>query len=411
MKKRIYLDHAATTYMDPKVLKAMMPYFSEEFGNPTAIYVSGREARKAVEESRQTVAKFLNCRFSEVIFTGSGTESDNLAIFGTVYAIQKDLKKHPEELHIITSAIEHNAVLEPFQRLKKEGFKVTVLSVDKYGMVDPQKFREALTPQTIFSSIMYANNEIGTIEPVKELAEICHNHTNEFGSTVIFHTDACQAAGALSLDTQELGVDLMTINGSKIYGPKGIGALYKKSSIKISPLTIGGGQENNIRSGTENVPAIIGFAEALKLVQENREKENKRLIKLRNKLIKEAIEKIPRTFLNGHPEQRLPNNVNLLILDIEGEALLLHLDELGIEVSTGSACNSQSLAPSHVLLATGLPHAAVHGSVRITLGHKTEEEDIDYLLKVLPEIVENLRKISPIHIDERQIKISPCSHV
>jgi len=404
--KQIYLDHAATTYVDPEVLKAMTPYFSDEFGNPNAIYSTGLSARKAVDNARETTAKILECNFDEVIFTGSGTESDNLAVFGFVEKKQEELKQPKENLHIITSKIEHHAVLYPFERLKKQGYKVTFLEVDKYGLVDPKKFREALTPDTIFASIMYANNEIGTVEPIKELCEIAHKHKNRFGEEVVFHTDACQAAGALDISTRTLGVDLMTINGSKIYGPKGVGVLYKKSSIKIHPQVVGGGQENSMRSGTENVPGIIGFAKALELAQKNREKENKRLISLREKLIQGIFKSIPRSYLNGHPTLRLPNNANILILDIEGEALLLHLDEKGIFVSTGSACNSKSLAPSHVLLATGLPHAAVHGSIRMTLGKRTTEEDINYVLKVLPPIIEDLRKISPIHLDEKKLKLN-----
>jgi cysteine desulfurase len=401
--KHVYLDHAATTYVDPEVLKAMMPYFSDEFGNPTAIYADGRHARETIETARDTVAEILNCKYDEVIFTGSGTESDNLAVFGFVEKKQEELKESKEKLHIITSKIEHHAVLYPFERLKKQGYKVTFLEVDKYGLIDPKKFKEALTPDTIFTSMIYANNEIGTIEPISELAKIAHSYKNRFGESVVFHTDACQAAGVLDINVKNLGVDLMTINGSKIYGPKGIGVLYKKSSIKIHPQIVGGGQENNMRSGTENVPGIIGFAKALELAQKNKEKENKRLTTLREKLIQGIFKSTPRTYLNGHPTLRLPNNANILFLDIEGEALLLHLDEKGIEVSTGSACNSKSLAPSHVLLATGLPHAAVHGSIRMTLGKRTTEEDIDYVLKVLPPIIKQLRAISPIHLDEKKL--------
>lgn len=401
--KRFYLDHAATTYVDKKVLEAILPYFSENFGNPNSIYTSGRIAKEAVEESRATIANLLNCSFDEVIFTGSGTESDNLAIFGAVYKLQKLLNKQPQDLHVITSSVEHHAVLEPFLRLKKEKFDVTILAADKYGQITPEALRAAMKPNTIFVSIMYANNEIGTINPIKELTEVCHTHKNEFNEQVLFHTDACQAAGVLSIDTKDLGIDLMTINAGKIYGPKGIGALFKKKEARLEPQTIGGGQENNIRSGTENVPMIVGFAKALELAQATKDKENARLTHLRDRLIKEILTRIPRSFLNGHPTDRLPNNANFLILDIEGEALLLYLDELGIEVSTGSACNSRSLEPSHVLLATGLPHAAVHGSVRMTFGHCNTDEDIDYVLEHLPKIVENLRKISPIHIDEKTI--------
>lgn len=401
--KRIYLDHAATTYVDKKVLEAMMPYFNEDFGNPNSIYTSGRKAKDAIEKSRGTITEILNCGFDELIFTGSGTESDNLAIFGAVYKLQKLLGKQPQDLHIITSSVEHHAVLEPFLKLKKEKFDVTILAADKYGQITAEALKAAMKPNTIFVSIMYANNEIGTINPVKELASVCHEHKNEFKEPILFHTDACQAAGTLSIDTQELGVDLMTINAGKIYGPKGIGALFRKKTVRLEPQIIGGGQENNLRSGTENVPAIVGFAKALELAQANKDKENARLTHLRDKLINGVLTKIPRSFLNGHPVSRLPNNANFLILDIEGEALLLYLDELGVEVSTGSACNSRSLEPSHVLLATGLPKTAVHGSVRMTFGHCNTEKDVDYVLEHLPKIVENLRSISPVRIDEKVV--------
>jgi len=311
------------------------------------------------------------------------------------------LQQHPV---LGQTTLQHIKKLLTVSSLKKQGYKVTFLEVDKDGLVSPETLKKALTPETILVSVMYANNEIGTVEPIKELAKIAHAHKNRFGENVVFHTDACQVAGVLDVNVRNLGVDMMTINGSKIYGPKGVGVLYKNNSIKIHPQIVGGGQENSMRSGTENVPGIIGFAKALELAQKNKEKENKRLTSLRDKLVQGVLKSIPRTYLNGHPTLRLPNNANILFLDIEGEALLLHLDEKGIEVSTGSACNSKSLAPSHVLLATGLPHAAVHGSIRMTLGKKTTEEDIDYVLKTLPPIIKQLRKISPIHLDEKKLK-------
>ena len=411
----IYLDHAATTPTDPKVLEAMLPYFSIDFGNPNAIYSKGRKAKQAIENARKEIAKMMNCEYGELTFTGSGTESNNLAVFGSVRAITKQHNANPEDLHIITSKIEHHAVLTPFEELEKEGYQVTYLDVDNHGLIDPDSFQKELRENTVFTSIIYANNEIGTIQPIEELAKIAHSHKNKFGgtgstgntdntgNTVIFHTDACQAAGALSIDTKELGIDLMTINGSKIYGPKGIGVLFQKTSTPLKPLIYGGSQENGKRSGTENVPAIVGMAKALELAQQNRETENKRLTTLRNKLVDGIQKKIPRTYLNGHPEKRLPNNANMLILDIEGEALLLHLDEKGIEISTGSACDSKNLNPSHVLLATGLPHTAVHGTIRMTLGKQTTEDDINYVLETLPPIVEELRKISPVKIDEKTL--------
>ena len=393
--KRIYLDHAATTYVDPKVLEAMLPYFTDNFGNPNSIYTSGLASRKAIEDARTTISEILNCEYDEIIFTGSGTESDNLAIFGTVQALAKD--KKPEDLHLITSAIEHNAVQAPFKKLEKEGYKVTYIKPQRNGLIDPKDFEEAITDKTAFASIIYANNEIGTIQPIAELTQIAHRND------IIFHTDACQAAGALTMDTQELDVNLLTLNASKIYGPKGIGVLFKASSIKLEPQIIGGGQESNLRSGTENVPGIVGMAKALELAQETYKEESARLTTLRNHLIDGIEKQIPRTYLNGDRDLRLPNNANILILDIEGEALLLHLDDAGIEVSTGSACDSKSLDPSHVPNAIGLPKDAVHGSIRFTLGKKTTKEDIDYVLKTLPGIVENLRKISPVRIDETKL--------
>jgi cysteine desulfurase len=403
MTHQIYLDHAATTYIDPEVLKVMMPYFEDKFGNPGGIYKSGRCAKEAVENARSTISQVLNCKFDELIFTGSGTESDNLAIFGAVYHLTKQYKKEPADLHIITTNVEHDAVLQPFKQLEKEGYQVTYLEVDKEGMITPEEFKKALKPETIFASIMLANNEIGTIEPIAELTAIAHEHKNTLNLPVIFHTDACQGAGYLDLDVTKFGVDLLTLNGSKVYAPKGIGVLYKKTGINLKPLMYGGGQEKGFRSGTENVPFIVGLAKALELAETKREEESARMTKLRDKLIQGVLKEIPRTYLNGHPTQRLPNNVNLLILDIEGEALLLYLDEKGIAASTGSACHSKNLEPSHVLSAIGLPEDAVHGTIRFTMGKKTTEADVDEVLKTLPEIVEKLRTISPIKIDESKL--------
>jgi cysteine desulfurase len=396
---KIYLDHAATTYVDPKVLESMLPYFTEEFGNPTSIYSQGRSAKKAIEDARTTISELLNCEYGELIFTGSGTESDNLAVFGTVEALTNKLKKDPTELHIITTAIEHSAILAPFKKLEKQGYRVTYLKPDREGIISAESLEAAITPETIFVSIIYANNEIGVVQPIKELATTTHKRN----SSIIFHTDACQAGGALTLDTQDLGIDLLTLNASKIYGPKGIGLLFKKSGTPLEPQIIGGGQEGDQRSGTENVPGIIGLAKALELAEESREEESARLTQLRDKLIKGLTNSMPRTYLNGHTTKRLPNNANLLILDIEGEALLLHLDNEEIAVSTGSACDSKSLEPSHVLLALGLPKEAVHGSLRFTLGKKTTEEEIDKVLQILPPIVEKLRQASPVKIDEKKL--------
>ncbi len=395
--KRIYLDHAATTPIDPRVREVMLPYFGERFGNPSALYTLGREAKDALATSRETIAKLLGAHSDEIIFCGSGTESDNLAILGVA-------RQHVAKgKHAIISAIEHHAVLYVGDQLKKEGFSVTVLPVDADGLVDPKELKAAIRPETTIISIMTANNEIGTIQPIRELAKVVRDYKKELGRGVLeapfLHTDACQAAGALELDVVKLGVDLLTINGSKIYGPKGVGALFVRRGVKLQPLVFGGGQEMRLRSGTENVPLIVGFAEALRLACAEREAESARLIPLRDRLISELLARIPKVVLNGHPTERLPNNVNVSILDIEGEALLLYLDEEGISAATGSACDSASLDPSHVILSIGRPYEFAHSSMRFTLGKSTTAEDIDRLLKVLPPIVEKLRAISPVKME------------
>ena len=387
--KTIYFDHAATTYVDPRVAKEMMPYFSEIYGNPSSLYHKGREANKALEAARAKVAKILDCQNEEIIFTGSGTESDNMAIIGTAHA-NKD-----QGNHIITTAIEHPAVLETCKRLEKEGFRVTYLPVNEDGLVTPEEVVKAVTKNTILVTIMYANNEIGTIEPIAEIGKALKKKR----SKVLFHTDACQAAGACELSVKKMNVDLLTLNGSKIYGPKGVGVLYKKKKVKIEPIIYGGHQEQSLRAGTENVPYIVGFAKALELVQKEKAKEVKRLIGLRDYLIKGIEKSIPKVRLNGHPTKRLPNNVNMSILDIEGEAMLLYLDQEGICASTGSACTSGTLEPSHVIRAIGMPYEVAHGSLRLTLGKKTIKADIDHFLKVFPGIVKKLRAISPVNVD------------
>ena len=388
--KRIYLDYAATTPVDARVTKTISDYSAKVFGNAGSLHGAGREAKEALLEARKTTAKILNCQPGEIIFTGSGTESDNLAILGVTRAFKNG--------HVITSKIEHHAVLNPCLQLEKEGFKVTFAKVDKNGILDLDSFRKTITDETIFVSVMYVNNEIGTIQPIKEISKII----KEINPNIIFHTDACQAAGYLDLDVQKLGVDLLTINGSKIYGPKGIGALYIRAGVKIEPLVYGGGQEKGLRSGTENIPAIVGFAEALKIAQKKRESESKREIKLRDYFIKQILKNIPKSVLNGHAKKRLPNNVNVSVLDIEGEAMLLWLDKYGICVSTGSACDSQSLEPSHVILALGRPYEYANGNLRFTLGRQTTKKDLDYVLKILPKIVSDLRKISPVLVEENK---------
>jgi cysteine desulfurase len=385
--KEIYLDHAATTFVDKRVKEAMEKYWHEDFGNPSSFHAAGLRALNALNESRATVAKILNCASEEIIFTGSGTESINMAIKG-VFRANKQKGKH-----IIASATEHHAVMETCKYLAKhEGAELTILPVDRYGQVKPEVLDKAVRKDTVLITIMYANNEIGTINRLQELSAVAKNHN------VLFHTDACQACGMLELDVKKLGVDLLTINGSKVYGPKGIGALYFRRGTQIHPILHGGGQEFGMRSGTESIPLIVGFATALKLAYESREEESKRLTSLRDQLVRMVLAAVPKTFLNGHPTERLPNNANITFMDIEGEAMLLYLNEHGIFASTGSACNSKSLEPSHVLIAMGLPYEASHGSIRFTLGRQTTEEDIGKVVEVLPNIVLQLRNLSPVHL-------------
>ncbi|MCC7357523.1 aminotransferase class V-fold PLP-dependent enzyme [Candidatus Uhrbacteria bacterium] len=393
MKER-YFDHASTTYLDQRVLQTMLPFFSENFGNPSSFHAVGLKAKVAVTEARKKIAAILNSREEEIIFTSGGTESDNLALIGTIRAHSGRGK------HVITSSIEHHAVLEPLLLLQKRGeIELTILPVDREGLVSVKDIETALRPDTILISIMFANNEIGTIQPIADIGRSLLNWKKQQATNFpYFHTDACQAAGVLDLDVEKLHVDLMTINGSKIYGPKGIGLLYIRRGTRIEPMMIGGGQERNLRSGTENTPGIIGLSTALALAQQEREQENARLIELRQRLI-EGLLKIPKTRLNGHPTERLPNNVNISFLDIEGEAAVLYLDAEGIYVSTGSACASASLDPSHVILATGLSYEAAHGSLRFTLGKHTTDEDIDALISVMPNVVQKLRHMSPVNLD------------
>ena len=385
MSKRIYLDYAATTPCDPLVLKAMEPYFFEQFGNPSSIHAFGQEAKKAIEDSRETLASFLGANADEIVFTSGGTESNNFAITGAAYALEK------KGDHIITSSIEHHAVTEPCKLLEKRGFKVTYLKVDKYGLVSPEDVKKAMTDKTILISIMHANNEIGTIEPIAEIGRVARE------KGVYFHTDAVQTAGHIPINVNELNVDLLSLSAHKFYGPKGVGALYIRKGTRIETFLRGGDQEKGRRASTHNTPGIAGLGKAIELCRDNMEKEAQFQVRLRDKLIKELPLNIKEVFLNGHPAQRLPNNVNFSIKYIEGESILLNLDMLGIAASTGSACTSTSLEPSHVLLAIGLPHEIAHGSLRITLGRWTKEEEIDYLFKQLPPVVEKLRAMSPLY--------------
>jgi len=382
--KRIYLDHAATTPTRPEVVKAMLPYFADAFGNPSSIYSYGQEARGAVEEARTKVAELIGARSEEIIFTSGGTEADNYALKGVAYANER------KGNHIITTSVEHHAVLEVCKFLERRGFRITYLPVDKYGLVDPDDVRKAITDKTILISVMHANNEVGTIEPVEEVGEIA----KEAG--VYFHTDAVQTLGHIPVNVDKLKVDLLAISAHKFYGPKGVGALYVRKGTKLVSFMHGGEQEKRRRAGTENVPAIVGLGKAVELAGQEMGKEAEQLAHLRDKLIKGLGEKIDHIRLNGHPTRRLPNNVNVSVDFVEGESLLLNLDLEGICASTGSACSSASLEPSHVLLALGLPPEQAHGSLRFTLGRENTEADVERVIEVLPEIVAKLRAMSPL---------------
>ncbi|MDP1695675.1 MAG: cysteine desulfurase NifS [archaeon] len=383
--KEIYADNAATTKMREEVIIEMKKFYSVEYGNPSSFHYRGLEAKRAVENARKKVAEILNCKEDEIVFTGGGTESINFALKGIAFANRE------KGMHIITSKIEHPAVLNSCKWLEKQGFEVSYIDVDENGIVKLDELKNNIREDTILISMMSANNEIGVIQPIGEIGKIARD------KEIYFHTDACQIAGALDIDVSKLRVDLLTLNGSKIYGPKGIGILYIKQGTNIEPLIHGGGQERGLRGGTENVPAIVGFAKALELAQDERLKGNERLIKLRDKLI-DSLLKIKDTKLNGHRTNRLPNNVNISFFDIEGESILLHLNEKEIYASTGSACSSHNLEPSHVLLAIGLSHDIAHGSIRFSLGRDIKEEDIEYIIEIMHKIVENLRKISPVKI-------------
>ena len=396
----IYLDHAATTPIDKKVIEAMTPFFADVFGNPSALYRLGRQASRAITNARQEIATILNSSSTEIIFTAGGTESDNLAILG----IAKQFLAQPQNYHFITTNIEHSAVLNSFKFLEQQGFQVTYLSPDKFGLIHPQDVMKALKPNTVLVSIMYANNEIGTIQPIKEISKVIKNyrHIQQIDKVTqqpiypIFHTDACQAAGYLDLDVKRLGIDLMTLNGSKIYGPKQIGVLFKKENLKLEPILYGGDQEMGLRPGTQNVANIVGIAQALTLINYKKSKEVKRLEKLRDYFIKQLLQ-IPDTILNGHPSKRLPNNVNVTFRYIEGESIMLKLDAADIYVSTGSACHAMDLKPSYVVLALGRQVEDVHGSMRFTMGQSTTKKDIDKTVKVLRQAVKELRAMTAIN--------------
>ncbi|MCL0076725.1 cysteine desulfurase NifS [Dehalococcoidia bacterium] len=380
----VYLDCAATTPMRNEVLEAMSPYFNIRFGNPSSIHSFGQEARGAIEEAREKVAALVGGRGEEIVFTSGGTEADNFAIKGTAYANEHNGN------HIITSSIEHHAVLESCRFLERRGTRVTYLPVDKYGLVDPEDVGAAITEKTALISIMHASNEVGTIQPIAEIGKIARERG------IPFHTDAVQTAGHIPVNVDELGVDLLSMSAHKLYGPKGMGALYIRKGTRLVSFMHGGEQERRRRASTENVPGIVGFGRAAELAQSELGKEIRRLISLRTQLIEGLLERIDRLTLNGHPTKRLPNNVNVSIEFVEGESILLNLDLEGIAASTGSACSSSSLEPSHVLLALGLPPELAHGSLRFTMGLYTTEEDIGRVLEVLPPVVARLRAMSPL---------------
>ena len=383
----IYLDHAATTMVDPEVREAMLPYLGEEFGNPNSLYELGRRARRAVEAAREQVAAYLNADPSEIIFTGGGSEADNMAIKGAAYAHKN------RGNHIITSRIEHHAVLHACEALEKEGFRVTYLPVDEYGLVSPEQLAEEITDETILVTIMHANNEVGTIEPIEELGAICRERG------VLFHTDAVQSFGKVDIDVKRLPVDMLAISAHKFYGPKGVGALWLRKGVKIYALIDGGGQEGGLRAGTENVAGIVGMAKAVELLQRRGEEDRKKLAELGKRLISGVLERIPHTILTGHPTRRVPGLTSFCIRYIEGEAMLLGLDEEGICASSGSACTSGSLEPSHVLLAMGFSHEVAHGSLRLSLGRHNTAEEVDITLDALERVVARLREMSPLWAD------------
>jgi len=403
-KQRIYLDYAATTPVDPRVVKTMLPYFTTKFGNPvSSLHSFGQEAKEALEKSREMIASALGAKSREIIFTASATESNNAALKGIAFANRN------KGNHIIISSIEHDCILNSAKWLQSQGFEIEKLPVDKYGLVNLRDVKKAIRKNTILVSIMHANNEIGTIEPIKEIGKICRENS------VYFHTDAAQSFGKIPIDVNKMNIDLLTASSHKIYGPKGAALLFireeahpVKSSkggispeaklfngVKIEPFLHGGGQEFGLRSSTVNIPAIVGFAKAVEICQKETEKETQRLTKLRDRLIKKVLKRVPASYLNGHPKKRLPNNANFWFKFIEGESIVVELDSYGIASSTGSACSSQKLKPSHVLLACGLKPSQAHGSLRLSLGRWTKEKDIDYVVEILPKIIKKLRKISP----------------
>ena len=389
--KRIYLDNAATTQTDIRVLQAMIPCFTEGYGNPASPHAFGQEAKHLIEDARQAIASFIGASPEEIIFTSGGTEGNNTALEGIAHA------RRGKGNHIITSKIEHHSVLEPCHFLEKQGFEITRIPVNENGLVDPVDVQKAITDRTILISIMHANNEIGTVQPIAQIGKLAR------GKGIYFHADAVQTFGHLSIDVNELNVDILSASGHKLYGPKGVGMLYVRKGVRMVPFILGGDQERGRRASTHNVPGIIGFGKAVELAKEEMGKEIVKLTFLRNMLIDGLLAAIEHSRLNGHPSQRLPNNVNISFSYVQGESMLLNLDMEGIACSTGSACTSSSLEPSHVLLAIGLPHELAHGSLRFSLGKQTSENDIRNVLSVLPGIVGKLRSISPLYRKEARL--------
>lgn len=382
-KKRIYFDYAATTPVDPRVQKAMLPFLSEKFGNPMSLHGFGQEAKEALETSRELVAGLMGAKASQIIFTGSATESNNTVLKGVALANKS------KGNHIIISPIEHACIMESAAFLESQGFEITRLKVDKYGLVDPADVKKAIKRETLLVSVLHANNEIGTIEPIEEIGKICRE------KEVYFHTDAAQSLGKVPLDVNKMNIDLLTASSHKMYGPKGVACLFVREGVKIEPLLHGGGQERGLRSSTSNVAAIVGFGEACQICKKEMKGESKKTTKLRDKLISKILAKIEDSYLNGHPQKRLPNNANFRFSFVEGESMIIQLDLMGVAASTGSACSSASLEPSHVLMAIGLKPQEAHGSLRLSLGRWTKEKDVDYVLAFLPGVIKKLRAISP----------------
>jgi len=413
VKRQIYLDYASTTPLDARVFQHLKPFLFHKFGNPSTLYKMGREAREAIMVARLEIAAVLNCFPEEIVFTGSATEADNLAVVGAARGNRHQGNK------IIVSSVEHKGIMAVCDSLKKEGFEIYQIPVNKYGVIDLKSLRNFIDNNTLLVSIIYADSETGTIQPIKEAYKIINEFRNKRGADIkshqhrwpYLHVDASQAAQFLDLDVKCLGADLLTLSSHKIYGPKGVGCLYIKNGINIEPLIYGGGQQNQIRSGTENVPALVGFGKALTIARKERAAEYHRLGNLRDRLEKGIIKSIPKVVINGYPKNRLPNFLNISILDIEGEALTLYLDKFGIYINTGSACDSESLEPSHILKAHGRPYEFIHGSLRFSLGKSTTRKDIDNVLKILPPLVKKLRLMSPLNLSMKQTGSEVCPRV